>query len=382
MASDPEQDAVGERPIDRSETEAQAPAAEQSAAPAAPGGPKVKPPKKKPQKGTRRPPDAISNQEAKAQAAAAATTAAVATPEGGVAPPPPAPEAPGNEGTPAPEEPLPGFLGPLQVAYTRLSPSTRSLVDRVLAEPRLAPVIRATRDIAEISVLPLVTIHLRLSATRGNHPFFERVVREWYDSTRKRHRRFPLVRAWDYGVALCPLPRTFDEYFMGIEGSARRNFRKSEKNGYSFRFIDPNEHLFEMHEVVTSTDERQGKMSEELLNAGIRKITDPASTTDDHAYPYFGVFRRMENGSEKLVAYACCLVAGDACMLEHIFGHAKYQQDGIVPMLIIGIAKHLFEKHPKVKFFLFERYYGAGETLRRFKKKLLFNPHRIQWELE
>ncbi len=68
-------------------------------------------------------------------------------------------------------------------------------------------------------------------------------------------------------------------------------------------------------------------------------------------------------------------------MVEQIYGHAKYQADGVVPLLIIGMAQDIMENHERVKFYGYGSFYGAGITMRRFKRKFGFLPKRVTWRL-
>jgi hypothetical protein len=186
----------------------------------------------------------------------------------------------------------------------------------------------------------------------------------------------PFIQRFRHGVATCVLPPTFDAHFMGIEASARRNFKKAQRNGYSFQRIRFNDHLQDVAEIRRSTDVRQGKVPEEILKGDVTPCKDPESRTLFHGYPYFGVLR-----DGKLYAYAGCLLAGELCLVEHIYGHAQYQPDGIVPMLLISIAGYLMQQHPSVKYYAYGAYFGAHETMRRFKAKLGFKPYRVTWQL-
>jgi hypothetical protein len=68
-------------------------------------------------------------------------------------------------------------------------------------------------------------------------------------------------------------------------------------------------------------------------------------------------------------------------MIEHIYGHAAYQSDGVVPKMIVDTAGYLMECHPAVKYYGYGSYFGASATLRRFKKKFGFMPCRVKWLL-
>jgi len=232
------------------------------------------------------------------------------------------------------------------------------------------------KDVRELLSLPSLTIDLMCSATEKNDPFYGRVVREFYKTARKRHRKFPLIRALECGVAVCVLPRSFEDYFSAIEASARRNVRKAERLGYAFDRIDYNRFLDDITAIRRSATVRQGPLPDALLNERARPCANPPTRTNLHDYVYFGVLKEGW-----LVAYAGCLVSGEVFMIEHLYGHAAHQADGIVPMLIAGMARYIPEHYPRVKYYMYGTLFGAGETLRRFKTKFRFLPHRVKWVL-
>ena len=235
---------------------------------------------------------------------------------------------------------------------------------------------QALRDIITIHKLTGVTINLQHSAAADNAPFYSQVVLDFHRDARRLHPRYLLIRRFTVGVALCALPETFDEYFMAIEASARRNYKKALRNGYVFQRIAYNDFLEDIGEIRRSATVRQGELPKEFLEGEVKPCTDPPSKTAVHDYPWFGV---LKDG--KLLAYAGCLVSGELALIEHIYGHADYQRDGIVPMLIIGMAGHMLDHHPTVKQYGYGTYFGAGTTMRRFKRKFRFLPHRVRWEL-
>ena len=230
------------------------------------------------------------------------------------------------------------------------------------------------KDLGTVFRLPRVTINLMFAETQRNDPFYQRIVGEMYNTARRRHRKNPFVRSLEYGVALCPLPSAFDDYFMMIEAAGRRNVKKARRMGYTFQRIAYNDYLDDVRAIRNSTDVRQGKLAEDF--GEVRPCTDPPTRTDMHDYAYYGVLR-----DGHLLAYGSCFISGELCMLEHILGHAECLSDGIVPLLIVGIARELMEKYPRVRYFGYGTYFGCGTTLRRFKKKFLFLPHRVSWEL-
>jgi hypothetical protein len=225
--------------------------------------------------------------------------------------------------------------------------------------------------------MPRVSINLMHGATADNDPFFGRIVQQFYTEATRRHPRALVVRQMSHGLALCQFPRTFDEYYMRIEGSARRNHKKAAREGCSVRLINYNEHLEQIGQIMQSTEVRQGRrVPDEYIRGEVPPCTDPLSKNPLHAYPYFGVF-----SGETLIGYAGCMVAGEYCGIQHILGHAKFLHLGPIPQLIIEMARHVPVNHPAVKYYAYGMYFGANESMRRFKRKFDFLPHRVDWVL-
>ena len=122
---------------------------------------------------------------------------------------------------------------------------------------------RMLEDAREMACMPRVTINLMYRETRDNDPFFAKQVLDFHALTRKRHPRMPLIRLWRYGVAVCPLPPAFDDYFMKVEAAARRNYKKAARSGYRFERFRHNDCLKDLTEIHRSTDVRQGRMPED-----------------------------------------------------------------------------------------------------------------------
>lgn len=232
------------------------------------------------------------------------------------------------------------------------------------------------KDINDVLLLPKLSINLMHSATVKNDPFYGRIVQEFYDTARRRHRKFPLIRALECGVAVCVLPGSFDEYVAMIEASARRNVKKAERLGYEFRRIDYNRFLEDIAAIRRSADVRQGEMPKDFLNEELKRCTDPATRTPVHDYAYFGIVK-----DDQLQAYAGCLVSGELFMIEQLYGHAAHQSDGIVPMVIVEMVRYLLEHYPRAKYYAYGAYFGATATMRRFKRKFGFQPYRVEWKL-
>lgn len=231
-------------------------------------------------------------------------------------------------------------------------------------------------DALSLRKLPRVKIDLRYRDTASNDPFYALLVRQFHRESRARHPRYWVIPRFAAGVALIRLPACYETYFSEIEAAGRRNCKKAMRLGYDFQRIDYNCHLSEIAAIRQSKDVRQGRVSVAFMQAPVSPIENPPSRNRIHDYPYFGVLR---DGS--LRAYAGCFVCGEACLLEHVFGHGEFEPDGVVPRLYCGIVEYLLANHPEVRYFIYGTYMGASETLRRFKRKFLFQPHNVDWSL-
>ena len=214
-----------------------------------------------------------------------------------------------------------------------------------------------------------------MSETRNNHPFYCDVTRHFHQNAIRRHAKFPLIRQLQYGVAVSVLRNVPEPYSQRVGATARRNLKKALRLGYRFERIDYNRHVDDVTAIHRSTKVRQGHdMPEHFFSAKAPSIVDPPSTNPTHDYPYFGIFK-----GDTLVAYASCLVAGELCAIETIYGHADHHSDGVVPLLLVSLGDHLIVHHPQVLYYVYDTYFGASETMRRFKRKFLFLPHRVTW---
>lgn len=233
------------------------------------------------------------------------------------------------------------------------------------------------RDLKTVRKLPKVRISLMASLTAGNDPFYQQVVHSFYHDARRRHPRFPLIRNLQYGVALFPLPKKPEDYLGLIEASARRNIKKALRLGYTVSRIDFNRHRSEIAAIIRSAPARQGPMPADLMTGELPEISDPPSRTSFHDYIHIGVKK-----DDELRAYCSCFVAGELFSVNDIFGHDAYQSDGIVPLLLTETVGYAIANHPQAKYCMYDKYFGASTTLRRFKKKFGFLPHKVEWSLD
>jgi hypothetical protein len=225
--------------------------------------------------------------------------------------------------------------------------------------------------------MPRITVDLMYKDVKVADPDYAKFVREFYNAANRRHPKYLIFKTNEVGMTLAPLPKTGDEYFASIESSARRNYKKAVREGCTFERLIYNDHLKEIGVIWQSTPDRQGReMSAEFKFDVAPKNTNPIPKTSTHLYPSYGVFLKGQ-----LIAYADCFVAGEVAIVQRVFGHANFYDYRPVPQLFIEIAMELIKNHTNVKYLSYGMYFGAGETMQRFKRKFGFIPHRVSWNL-
>jgi hypothetical protein len=228
--------------------------------------------------------------------------------------------------------------------------------------------------LSDRSSLTPYNVSVCLSKAEENDVFYRQLAEAFYQTTRRRHPFWLFMRKMEYDCAIMKLHASWDQYFAGIEASARRNYKKAQRCGYTFKKLDYNKHLDDIKSIRRSAEVRQGPMPKSYLEGEVSAVTDPPSRSHYHDYVYYGVF-----STEKLVAYAGLFVCGEVAMIQHILGHADHQANGVVPYLIINQAKMILMNYPQVRFYMYGSWYGATETLKRFKKRFLFMPAHVTW---
>jgi hypothetical protein len=187
------------------------------------------------------------------------------------------------------------------------------------------------------------------------------------------HPRYRIIRSKTLGAALVDLDR-FDTpaaYFEHIQGKNRgaHHAKRARARGYVCREIDRNAHIDEIHAINTSLDTRQGRAMDQKY---LEKITHYDSL--DH-YNYYGIF----NADGGLVAYANIGRLGNFSALSHLLGLRN--NDGIMHLLIAEIATRLIEQK-RVRYLMYDTFFGAQPGLQQFKRVLGFEPYRAKYSLQ
>lgn len=188
------------------------------------------------------------------------------------------------------------------------------------------------------------------------------------------HPRYRIIRNKVWGVALIPLPDTFEEYLRGKDKQAlRTNRKRALAEGLLFRQFAPLERLEEMLNINSSNPMRQGKpmaksyVEEQELAAYLEGIPN--------------MFRAF-NAEGRLRAYAHVPVCGEVGVVSRLLGHGDDLDKGIMYLLLSEVIRHLIELKQKQgvpRWVMYDTFFGASPGLRYFKERIGFKPYRVRW---
>jgi hypothetical protein len=189
----------------------------------------------------------------------------------------------------------------------------------------------------------------------------------------RRHARWRVIRNKAWGVALLEIPEDRAGYDRHVSRATRRNVRRAELAGLSFRPIDPLEHVDEILEIHRSTPERQGRPMHPHYADEARVRAYLADTAE-----VFGVF----DPEGVLRAYLCLRDCGEVVCLERLLGHATSLEQGPMYLLFSGVVDWLIAYRAaggRAHWLYYDMFPGASPGLRSFKHFVGFRPYRVNW---
>lgn len=200
---------------------------------------------------------------------------------------------------------------------------------------------------------------------------------------RETHRRFtsphPKYKLFGYkqlGVALIDLrplasPADYVDRITGQHGAASYA-AKARRRGYALAPIDRNNHVDAIHDINTSTADRQGRP----MDASYREKRHRFEPQPH--YRYFGVFSKHG----RLMAYCNVGRYGNFVTLSQLLGYRN--NDGVMHLMVSDLVSLLLlELHAGhgPEFVMYDTFFGARPGLRQFKSMLGFRPYRARYSL-
>lgn len=177
------------------------------------------------------------------------------------------------------------------------------------------------------------------------------------------------------------------------KGAGLRQARKAGKRGYECRPFQRSNFVPDIHAVNTSKSIRSGgemkpaylRSVEELGGVPRRFEERPRPECPCHHDTWWGVFepspgRRLGEVEvdARLVGYVDFRRIGDFALYSLILGHGDHLDDGIMQALHLEIASWVLAREdPEVRgirHLMYAGWYQGGDGLRRWKKKMGFEP--------
>ncbi len=198
------------------------------------------------------------------------------------------------------------------------------------------------------------------------------MARDFYRGFAMRHPRMKVTRSKKWGVALLPLPATFDVY-QSDHTSLRKRRRHAMKDGYSHAIVSPLAHVDEIVAINRSVPARQGHpMAEHYLDRDT-VAKNAESITEMH-----GVFDR----EGQLRAYSVVRPIGDVAVISQILGHGDHLERGIMYLLMGEIVQTAIERRDSLgssRWLMYDTFWGATKGLAFFKERAGFAPYTVDW---
>lgn len=198
-------------------------------------------------------------------------------------------------------------------------------------------------------------------------------IKATYRIYTKPHPRFKIIRHKTIGAALIDLEQFPDRaaYLEHIRGKNQGAYhaKRARSRGYVVRDIDRNDFVDDIHGIHTSCDVRQGRKIDQ-------KYLEKQERFDNQKhFRYWGVL----NPQGKLVAYATLGIYGNFASFSQMMGIRN--NDGIMHLLLSEAVGQLIDAG-KVRYVMYDTFFGAQPGLRHFKTILGFRPYRASYALQ
>ncbi len=184
----------------------------------------------------------------------------------------------------------------------------------------------------------------------------------------------------DFELAVINLKeyKTFDDFLIAIGRKRRGEYRRAKREGFYTKILlaeERNDRREELFAINTSTEERQGKMSDEYLSYP-KEVKE--YTCQHHFQKTYAVF----TPDNTWIGYVYPRFCGEVVRVYRILGHAKHMgKINFMILLLFDVVKDLIENHPDTKYFMYHLMNVGSQGLIDWKKNAGFKPTRFLGDL-
>ena len=192
-----------------------------------------------------------------------------------------------------------------------------------------------------------------------------------YRSFTRPHPTYRIIGRKTVGAALLDLNAYpgVQDYFAAIDKRSGYFARRALSRGYFFSDIQRNDYIDDIDAINQSLPFRQGR----IMAASYRERTE--HYIDHPGYRYYGVLDKQG----KLMAYCEVGMYGNFALLSRLLGYRS--NDGIMHYMIGQIVSLLIAEG-KVRYVMYDTWFGGSDGIRRFKTVLGFKPYRVRYKLD
>ncbi|MFT3750080.1 MAG: hypothetical protein QM768_17315 [Agriterribacter sp.] len=221
--------------------------------------------------------------------------------------------------------------------------------------------------INEIKTLPKLEINLSSGFAEGI---------KMYKYFTGMHPRYLIFKNKTIGLAIidCSNYPDFPNYLKSVNGknSAAYYTRRCTKMGYTTKKINPNLFQEQILNINLSAETRQGKKMSDNYQI---KLDYPIN----EFHYYWGVFKEDE-----LVSYCWIKKNGELRLMNRLLAHADHMSDGVMYKMLVDAIEYEFiqrKSQDDKLYIMYDTFFGAGDGLKLFKRRLGFKAYKVKWTL-
>lgn len=200
-------------------------------------------------------------------------------------------------------------------------------------------------------------------------------ARSVYDEYTAAHPQLRVIPYKRWGVALLPVPDTFEQYLQGKDRRELRSKRaRALRRGFRFAEFDAREHVEDILEVNWSAPERQGRpmLADYLDEPAVRRYCERNPNM-------LGIL----DADGRVRAWCDAPVLGELGLVARLLGHADHLRDGIMYLLVsetVGRFIRLRAETGQPQWIEYGTFWSSSPGMATFKERTGFQPYRVDWQ--
>ena len=251
--------------------------------------------------------------------------------------------------------------------------STATVGNTTVTKPATRPATAMIAALSRCYATVRQLLHLPVAQLQFDSRIGADNVAATYRAFTRRHPKYRLIQHKSWGAALIDLHEcdSAGKYLDRIKGKncGAYHAKRARARGYQLVEIDRNDYIDAIHDINTSIDQRQGRPMDP------KYYEKQVHYDKQRNFRYYGII----NQEGKLMAYATIGWYGNFSAFSQLMGYRN--NDGIMHLLVVGIVTRLIDEG-KVRYVMYDTFFGALPGMQQFKTILGFQPYRAKYSLQ